>query len=274
MKSFSTYISEPPNIMECIEKYKQTEAWKQSDVGVSGKDRQTDLAIRNSEIFTGDISELVSLMNNEYMIDIKNNVFSHFKDCIYHDAELLRYKVGSNFKPHSDRIRPRTIDKKIQLGTLLLIWYSQDAKGGELEVKDDSFTFKTLCEPKKDQQFQLAFIASEEIHQVTKLTNGTRYVYKETVSGLLPEDWPYKPDWAKALYDWFHPQTSPKYSGYSYRRSFERQQWFDNRRILLTEMSNFVRENGSPPGNAEDLMYYMTRWSQVKNRINWSELKD
>lgn len=97
--------------------------------------------------------------------------------------EILVYNSGCFFKEHEDRDVFNT--QQEQLGTLLLIGYSNDAKGGEVRVND-----KTVVSYENSNvdsngsnsfRFKGCIIRHKTRHNVTPLSQGFRFVYKAVI---------------------------------------------------------------------------------------------
>jgi hypothetical protein len=148
--------------------------WRACDVGTIGGERIADSSARVCEV----ASAVSWITEHHLMFQTAGAVLAEAGVSLaavqFRDYELLKYRQGSFFAAHVDRLRGPG-----HLGTLVVVVATADAIGGELCLDDVPFG--------KDTPY-LAFIPLGRMHSVTPVTAGTRYVAKAAVYGTTTAD--------------------------------------------------------------------------------------
>ena len=98
-------------------------------------------------------------------------------EVVLKEDEILKYEVGSHFEKHTDRIRDPNM-----IGTLLLVLPSNDLDGGILNV--DGFNIEH-----NPGEHHLVYLPIGLPHSVSRIKQGTRYVFKACVYAVnLPSN--------------------------------------------------------------------------------------
>jgi len=102
--------------------------------------------------------------------------------------ELLKYDVGGFFLKHKDKLIESSTDRLAHTHMCLLYPPNNgsDYEGGDIIFYDDVNKKKYLLEPSKFTTWTFVFFNRDVLHEVTPVTQGTRYVFKAPIFEYNP----------------------------------------------------------------------------------------
>ena len=105
------------------------------------------------------------------------------------ENQLVKYQKGDFFTLHKDSKGSHTV----------LIFCPSEFEGGDLILKKDkSFELKIKPSEVKDS-FMIVKFSTDFLHEVTPITNGTRFVFKSFIEEIDDEEEEIYGDWGGGL---------------------------------------------------------------------------
>lgn len=169
---------------------KQQDGWVAKSAGTESGSRILDPNVRNCRVWIKGIPNLSRTTLNfcePFIQTVAHDWYGRDKESFsfqLENTELLLYTPGGHFLEHEDR---EIFGEGEQLGTLLLIGYSQDSKGGELvsDQGQDIVSVQSSCRLMSSNfRWKGCILQHKAKHSVKRLESGLRVVFKATVRML------------------------------------------------------------------------------------------